>query len=316
MGAYRYMPLVQPLITALIQNFLKLPNRLYQVITLLNASCDVTGSKTSGQCKFVNKWNCSQVLTSSHLSCLTAFSLPKLSYWSGQNFESSAQDGWYCPRCTIVWCRDDPDHLFVWNTEDSCTNCVITLEKPISNVIKMWTSCRLSITKENIPYNMRKLSFVYWSVLQCSLASQTTRSSWLQMAAMQGTLLLYPVWHHLFAMKFFLWIIEGQGQWISLPHEARLLHLYHPAVPAQSQASWTNQTFTNAPSGFALWLWMSCNVHTSVMNSSAFCVMYVPGLGIDTLCARQQGQEFVHKVIFHDAWRHARYAETLCIMQV
>lgn len=31
MGAYRYMPLAQPLITDLIQNLLSLPNRLYQV---------------------------------------------------------------------------------------------------------------------------------------------------------------------------------------------------------------------------------------------------------------------------------------------
>lgn len=31
MGAYRYMPLAQPLITDLIQNLLALPNRLYQV---------------------------------------------------------------------------------------------------------------------------------------------------------------------------------------------------------------------------------------------------------------------------------------------
>lgn len=31
MGAYRYMPLVQPIITNLIENNLQLPNRLYQV---------------------------------------------------------------------------------------------------------------------------------------------------------------------------------------------------------------------------------------------------------------------------------------------
>ena len=31
MGAYRYMPLAQPLITDIIQNLLQLPNRLYQV---------------------------------------------------------------------------------------------------------------------------------------------------------------------------------------------------------------------------------------------------------------------------------------------
>lgn len=31
MGAYRYMPLAQPLITDLIENLLALPNRLYQV---------------------------------------------------------------------------------------------------------------------------------------------------------------------------------------------------------------------------------------------------------------------------------------------
>ena len=31
MGAYRYMPLAQPLITDIIENLLELPSRLYQV---------------------------------------------------------------------------------------------------------------------------------------------------------------------------------------------------------------------------------------------------------------------------------------------
>lgn len=38
MGAYRYMPLAQPLITDIIENLLDLPNRLYQVILSLTGS--------------------------------------------------------------------------------------------------------------------------------------------------------------------------------------------------------------------------------------------------------------------------------------
>ena len=35
MGAYRYMPLAQPLITDIVERLLKLPNRLYQVSSVL-----------------------------------------------------------------------------------------------------------------------------------------------------------------------------------------------------------------------------------------------------------------------------------------
>ena len=37
MGAYRYMPLAQPLITDIIENLLDLPNRLYQVTMSLRS---------------------------------------------------------------------------------------------------------------------------------------------------------------------------------------------------------------------------------------------------------------------------------------
>ena len=40
MGAYRYMPLAQPLITDVIENLLDLPNRLYQVTLLLASSAN------------------------------------------------------------------------------------------------------------------------------------------------------------------------------------------------------------------------------------------------------------------------------------
>ena len=173
----------------------------------------------------------------------------------------------------------------------------------------MWSRCEQVVecqSQRQTPLEIwARLTSVDWSFLQCSLVSQTTRSSWLQMAAMQGTLLRYPVWHHLFAIKLFLWIIEEQGWWINPPLEASLLHSYHLAISEESQACCKIRDFTNTPSRFALWLWTSRAVLTSMMNSSAFCVVYFPGLGIATLFARPWGPKSAYKAIFHDVLKCA-----------
>lgn len=50
MGAYRYMPLAQPLITDIIQNLLDLPNRLYQVILSFTSSAGLDFEQSICDC--------------------------------------------------------------------------------------------------------------------------------------------------------------------------------------------------------------------------------------------------------------------------